>query len=303
MPELCVTGGDSWDRARTVRAVGAVAGEQWSVIHHSQLRRLGAGSSTVARWAADGWLHRKYPGVYAFGHPRLGAEGLLAAALFYAGNGCVLSHRIAAWWWELVKNEPPVIEISIPINRTRKAPDIVFYRRRAIDRVGHRRLPVTSLGQTLLDFAATEPLDDVRHALAEAEYHHNLDLDRVAQTLGRGRPGSARLRSALALHDPRLGLTQSKLERAFFRLCEEGGFPMPLINQRPCGFKVDAYWPEHRLVVEVDGFDGHHTPAQLERDHQRDLILRRAGMTVRRYAWRQVTRRRPEVIEDLRGAF
>ena len=273
------------------------------MIDHKQLRRLGVSSTTVSRWAADGWLHERFPGVYAVGHPHLEPEGILTAALFFAGPGSALSHGVAAWWWQLVPDEPPVIELSVPSGCSRHAPEVVFYRRTRVDRVWHRRLPVTALPHTLLDCAATASLADVRHALAEAEYRYDLDLDRVRQVLGRGRPGSARLRQALALHDPRLALTASKLERAFLGLCESASLPLPLINERVCGLKVDAYWPEHRLVVEVDGFDGHHTPAQLEEDHQRDLILRAAGIEVRRYAWRQVTQRRPEVSEDLRGGL
>jgi very-short-patch-repair endonuclease len=42
-------------------------------------------------------------------------------------------------------------------------------------------------------------------------------------------------------------------------------------------------------VVEVDGWQGHRTRAQLENERQRDLELRIAGYVVLRYTWHQLT--------------
>lgn len=66
------------------------------------------------------------------------------------------------------------------------------------------------------------------------------------------------------------------------------------------GWLVDARWPDKRVVVEVDGWPGHRTPAQLQRDHQRDLELRAAGYIVLRYSWRQLTDTPAAVAADLR---
>ncbi|HEY5318980.1 MAG TPA: DUF559 domain-containing protein, partial [Solirubrobacteraceae bacterium] len=162
-----------------------------------------------------------------------------------------------------------------------------------------RRLPVTPVIQTLLDFAADNSEDRVRRALAEAEYLRLVDVHLVPAALGRGRPGSATLRAALRRHQPELARTRSQLERAFLALCETAGLPAPEVNTYVCGYLVDAVWREQRVVVELDGVDGHHTPAQLERDHERDFVLRRNGFEGRRYTWRQVTRKAAEVFADL----
>jgi very-short-patch-repair endonuclease len=55
--------------------------------------------------------------------------------------------------------------------------------------------------------------------------------------------------------------------------------------------------------VELDGYRGHHTPAQLARDHRRDLILRRAGIQPLRYSRRDVVALEPEVLADLTRAL
>lgn len=53
------------------------------------------------------------------------------------------------------------------------------------------------------------------------------------------------------------------------------------------------------MVVELDGRAAHGTPAQIERDHERDMRLRTAGFIVLRYTWRQVVQRSTEVLADL----
>ena len=58
-------------------------------------------------------------------------------------------------------------------------------------------MPVTPVPQTLLDVAATEPLDAVRYMLAEADYHRLIDFGAIDQILGRGKPGSGRLNQAI----------------------------------------------------------------------------------------------------------
>jgi hypothetical protein len=164
-------------------------------------------------------------------------------------------------------------------------------------------MPVTAVPQTLLDVATTEPLGTVRYMLAEADYHRLIDFSRIDEVLGRGKPGSARLRRAIEIHSPDLARTKSPVERDFLALCEEGGVPRPLVNVRVCGFTVDCYWPEHRLVVELDGGKGHGTERQVARDHGRDLKLRGAAIAVRRYARRQIRDERKQVLVDLWAAL
>jgi hypothetical protein len=139
--------------------------------------------------------------------------------------------------------------------------------------------------------------------LGEADYHRLIDFKAVDQVLGRGKPGSKTLRQAIEIHNPDLSRTNSPVEREFLALCETSNIPRPLVNVRVCGFKVDCYWPEHRLVVELDGGRGHGTERQVARDHGRDLTLRGAGIAVRRYARRQIRQRRKVVVADLRAAL
>jgi hypothetical protein len=240
--------------------------------------------------------------VYAVGHLAPSYEADLTAAVLYAGPGAMLSHEAAAWWWSLTDRRPLVIDVSTRWERLSRD-GLAIHARRSIQRIWHKRLPVTTVPQTLLDVAAGAPVDTVRYMLAEADYHRLTDLEAVRQILGRGKPGSSTLRHAIESHNPDLARTKSPVEREFLGLCEESGVPRPLVNVRVCGFRVDCYWPEHRLVVELDGAKGHGTERQVARDHGRDLTLRAAGIAVRRYARRQIRQQRMLVLADLWAAL
>jgi predicted transcriptional regulator of viral defense system len=256
----------------------------------------------IARWSADGRLHRRHRGVYAVGHAAIPIEGRLVAALFFAGNGATLSHDTAAWWWGLTEERPGgVVHVSVP-GRRRSTEGVQIHCRRSLDRTWHRRLPVTTIPQTLLDLASTTHVDRLRRLLAEAEFRH-VDLGEVEAILRRGHPGSAALRGALARHLPQLARCRSELERRLVLLCDARGLPLPEMNVPYRGFTIDAMWRAERVAVELDGLDGHRTPAQLELDHRRDLVLRAGGFLILRYTWHQVTRCAAEVEADLRAAL
>jgi hypothetical protein len=223
----------------------------------------------------------------------------MVAALLYAGPDAVLSHATAAWWWGLIDEEPGVIEVSSR-RRAGVGNGVVIHRpRRQLDVTRLRRFPITTLPQTFLDFAAVAPLGDVRRALAEADFRGILEVDAVAAVAGRGKAGAARLRKALKRHEPQLAHARSRLERAFFSLCETAGLPLPELNVRIGRWTADAVWRDQRVVVELDGHDNHHTRAQIDRDRRKEMALRAAGFVVLRYTWAQVTEEPELVIADL----
>ncbi len=164
----------------------------------------------------------------------------------------------------------------------------------------HRNLPVTTVAQALLDFAAQRPQQHLRLALANADYRGWLHLPQLDALTGRGISGSVALGEALQIHRPELARTRSELERRLLGLCETHCLPIPKVNVNVCGWLVDAVWPEHKLVVEVHGLPAHRTSAQFQRDHERDLALRAAGYRVLRYTWRQLDREPGAVAADLR---
>lgn len=283
--------------------MAARAERQFGRISWRQLRQLGIAESTVFSWTKAGYLHPdKLPGVYAVGHRAPSVEGDLSAAVLHAGRGAMLSHATALWWYGILDRRPASIDVSTP-GRVKPRRGIKIHARRELERKWHRGLPITSVAQALLDYAARAPLRRVRYAVAQAEYHELLDLKEVGVMLGRGKPGSAKLRRALERHLPQLARTRSEMEQVFLPLCERGGVPLPEVNVAVAGVLVDAVWREARVVVELDGLGGHRTRAQIERDRSKDLQLRAAGYTVLRYTWEQITNEPELVLADLRLAL
>lgn len=176
-------------------------------------------------------------------------------------------------------------------------------RPRTLERTWHNNLPVTRVARTLLDLASSVSFWHLRRALAEAEFRRLTTVDEIRAVLGRGHPGSAKLRRALEHHQPQLARTRSELERRFIALCETHAVPIPAMNVMVGGYMVDALWQHARVIVELDGHTAHATPAAAEDDRRRDLTLRSAGYTVLRYTWRQVTREPELVAADLAAAL
>ena len=282
--------------------VGRTAARQCGRVAWFQLRKLGVVDAVIHDWLNQGYLHPKLPGVYAVGHDAPSLEADLAAAVLYAGPGAMLSHGTAAAWWGLIDNQPSTINVSTP-RRCRSRRGIKVHQRRNCRRTSHKGLPVTSVAQTLLDYAAGSALTSVRVALANAEYHRLLDVQEVRPQLGHGRPGSTKLRQALARHEPRLAHARSPVEVTFFELCERFGLPLPEVNARVSGWTVDFFWPGHGVVVEVDPCGNHHTPAQIDRDRRKDLALRSDGLVVHRYSRDQVEQTPDAVGADLTAAL
>ena len=51
------------------------------------------------------------------------------------------------------------------------------------------------------------------------------------------------------------------------------------------GFEVDAYFPEQRLIVELDGGDFHRDRSVFESDRERDAVHLADGVPTLRITW------------------
>ena len=154
--------------------------------------------------------------------------------------------------------------------------------KRRLEATTHSGIPVTTPGRTLLDLATALPRRALEKAAEQAEA---LRLDVV---LDPTHPGAKRLADALD-HDLS-ATTRSPLEDAFLELCDAYGIPRPQVNAIVHGFEVDFCWPDHRLIVETDGYTHHGTRAAFERDRARDATLTAQGWRVLRFTDAQVRR-------------
>ncbi len=256
---------------------------------------------TVTAWIQRRVLVRVLPRVYSMDHRQATVERDLCAALLYAGPGAVLSHATAAWWRGLINRHPPgPVEVCTP-RQVKSLAGLRVHRRRSMERALHRGLAVTTTPQTVLGLAATQELRLVRRALAVLDYRGELDLDALAWLCGQGRAGSAALRRALMIHQPRLARTNGPLEEDFLFWCERYRVPLPQTNVMVHGVIVDAYWPEDALVVELDGAANHSSRGQRRLDKRKELTLREHGIRVVRYDWDLIHDEPARVHTDLRA--
>jgi very-short-patch-repair endonuclease len=98
-------------------------------------------------------------------------------------------------------------------------------------------------------------------------------------------------------------VTRSEAERRLLALVREADLPQPQTNARLHGYEVDAYWPAHGLVVEVDGYRYHSSRPAFERDRAKAAKLVAAGLTVMRLTWLQMTHEPYAVIARLAQAL
>jgi very-short-patch-repair endonuclease len=108
----------------------------------------------------------------------------------------------------------------------------------------------------------------------------------------RSRPGVRVHRTAslnAAVHNGLPLTTPARtLQKRLKALCKAARLPMPRMNARVAGWEVDAFWPAHDLVVEVDGYDYHSTRQAFERDRRKDAALTTAGYRVVRVTGRRL---------------
>ena len=93
--------------------------------------------------------------------------------------------------------------------------------------------------------------------------------------------------------------TRSTLERDFRTLIARAGLPEPQYNAVVAGLVVDVFWPQWRLVVELDGRDYHTRNRAFERDRVRDATLQKVDIRVLRVTGKRLDNEPTAVLADV----
>jgi very-short-patch-repair endonuclease len=253
------------------RAIAALAARQCGVVTTSQLAAAGIGRRSVAHRVAHGRLTQLHRGVYRVG-PIDAPYGREMAAVLATGGA--LSHHSAAAVWGFRPPHEGDVHITAT-GRTRRG--VRVHRSASLKAAVHLGLPLTTPTRTLHDLAPLLPQHDLDRAVEEAVIR------------GLAKPSELGTRPALrraTIAEPRL--TRSEAERRLLKLIAAARLERPVTNVRVNGWEVDAFWPRHRLVVEVDGYAYHGNRAAFERDRRKDAALTAAGYRVVRITWRQI---------------
>jgi very-short-patch-repair endonuclease len=277
--------------------IDALVTRQHGVISRQQLLDAGWHPSRIDRELAAGRLFAVHAGVYAVGHRAIGDLGRWMAGVLAGGSGAVLSYRSAGALHGLVRGDNGLTHVTA--RSAGRRPRLVMHRARLdpADATVVRNIPVTTVARTLADLDHEVSGDeDFEEVVRQAMFHGLFDAAAVRAVLTR-RP--ARRLAALVDDDVP---TQSRLENRMLRICRRHGIPDP-VTQRGEKPRVDFLWPDHGLVVEVDGWQAHHDRLAFQRDRTHGNTLQLQGLIVLRFTWQDLRDRPQRVAAQILAAL
>ncbi|HWD64727.1 MAG TPA: hypothetical protein VG405_06095 [Solirubrobacteraceae bacterium] len=276
------------NRLERVAAIDRLAAKQENLVAIEQLYGLGMSKDDVRGLVERRYLRRVHRGVYAVGPARLSRRGWLLAAQLACGETSFLTHRTGAAVRGLRGANPWEIHVTIVGTAIRRHQGIVIHR---ITQPSHQSevksigpLRVASVPLLLLQLASTESSDELDRLIELAVRRDLLVMKEMDATLDRHphARGVRKLRTALEAYRPK-PFDKSGFERVVAQaIAADPRIPGPLRNQHFVAggirWELDFYWPERRVVAEVDGGRYHLTPKDLERDRIKDAKLMAAGL-------------------------
>jgi very-short-patch-repair endonuclease len=230
------------------------------------------------------------------------------AAVLASGSEALLSHHTAAALWGIRGYSGGAVHVTVPhkstsTKRIRRHLSVVPQDERAVE----EGIPVTSVHRTIFDLAAMVSVDEVAAMIKEADYLNRWDRLSLPDLLERypGKRGSRKVRFALGrITEEPPGRKRSKLEERFAPFLRRYHLPLPRFNAwillGAKRYQVDCHWPDLRQIVELDGWEGHHTRSAFQDDRARDRALHAAGYSVTRLTWNQLDDEPAAIASDLR---
>jgi very-short-patch-repair endonuclease len=266
--------------------VSTIAQRQHGHITRVQLLALGFSARTISNMIARGELICVHAGVYAVGYVRVEPVARAMAAVLACGEGAVLSHDSAAALWGL-RRWPQIPEVTTAQHVRR--PHITAHRSRSLQPADRRiqlDVPTVTAGRAIFEIADRLSDQQLTRATQNARRDGHLkptDLQRLLLRCPR----------LQALVDPQQNPTRSRFEDELTRWLTHHGLPIPVINTQVNGHEVDALYPEHKLILELDSWPYHKDYPAWRSDRERD------GENLARGGYR--TFRIPEQLTDLKA--
>jgi hypothetical protein len=253
--------------------ISKVALKQQGNIKLTELRSIGLTYRQVEYRVGIGRLYPIHRGVFGVGRPPKTGPEQACAAVLACGDQAALAGEAAAAAWGFRKWLHPPYDVIAPTQH--KHPGINTHRSKLHpkDVRKHLGMRITSPARTLLDLAARLPDDQLKRAVNDARLAKRVTLDQLAQVIERypRHPGAKRLKWFVE-KGPK-NPSRSGFEDEFAEFCEQYGLPKPLTNEWLAGYRTDAYFPDHGLVVELDGWNSHSDRASFEENRERDAAI------------------------------
>ncbi len=275
-----------------------LARRQYGVLLRHQAVETGTSIKAIRCHLRAGRWQRIHPGVYLTHSGEVSWMIRASAAVLRAGRGAVLTLGSAAHLWGLDKRQPPVITVAVPADRTvTRAVGTRIRRRRRLENTTARRLPVTSVAQTVIDLAAESghTADEAVAGVATACRRDKVTPAQLLEELHRRRTHPHRALLQVALGDVDDGV-ESVAEFRFVDDVERAHGLPPLVRQAVVGVpgstdggnvrraRRDFESVEYGTVVEIDG-ELWHRGAAFTEDRRRDREAAREGKVTLRAGW------------------
>jgi very-short-patch-repair endonuclease len=267
-----------------------------------QLLELGLARDQIAYRAEVGRLIRVHQGVYAVGHVPTSPIDRGKGALLAGGPRTALGFSAAGAYWSVFNSWSYPLELVTAGDRrpaglrVHRVKNLLSRDIRMID-----GLRVTSPARTVLDIAPRLTAKQLTRAVNDLRHARKLTLNQLRDVVTRNprHAGAPLLRPLIEAgqREP----TRSELEDCFLKLVARHRLPTPEVNVHVAGYRVDAYFPDHQLVVELDGWLTHQTRQAFTRDRRQDAeILAKTGIATVRLTYDQTTRHATRTATELR---
>jgi Transcriptional regulator, AbiEi antitoxin len=254
------------------------ARKQHGYVTRAQLLGLGLSPDAVKRRLAAGSLIRVHDGVYAVGHVRGDPVSRGMAAVLACGAGAVLSHHSAAALWGFRNWRSGPIHVIAPGKHRRPGLESHRCALTRMEWTMHRGVRLTTPARTLLDIRRELTHKQLIRAIGDALISNYMYESHLAGT---------------PLERFVDEVSRSALEDDFKPWLRKHNLPEPLYNVTLFGREVDVYYPDARLIVELDGWPFHRTKIAFENDRDRDATMLAHGIATVR-----ITRERLENAPD-----
>lgn len=261
-----------------------VADSQGGVITSAQADNCGVGHNVRHRLVAEGSWRRILRGVYAL-RPDSWQQRTWAGALI-GGPQAVIGHETALRLSGLGP-EPGRVTIYVPPQTGFPHDDRWRFIRSS--RHGYGTPPRTSIDEAIIDVGADWPADDLLTLIGAAVTGRQTTIDGLrAELAARSRHRQRRLLSSI-IEDVAAGTTTVLEKRYRCQVESAHGLPVPQRQVSPTGrYRVDNWYKQYRLIVEVDGRATHLGVAAAV-DLERDNLHMAHGISTLRFTWPHVT--------------
>lgn len=274
------------------RAVYEIAHRQFGLFTAEEWYQNGLSRDQLKNRAVRGHIRRVANKIYSLSGAPETLNFRIMAGCMRAGPIAAASHGTAAALWGLIPSSEDFDAVHISSPRHLDPIDGYRFHRVSLDPAyiaERNNLPLTDVPRTLLDACAhlyhrrSGRLID--RALREGLTTIDELMDRLSEERRRGRSGVGAMCKHISERDPSNVEARSMLEQDVFDLVVRSGFPAPKRNhlvESSEGFpwELDLYWPEHRLVIEVDAYATHGSFESFHKDRDKDLDLTALGLRV-----------------------